>query len=347
MSKQEEPSSSKIPGSALDGPPDWDGLAELAAAQDGVLSRKQAREHRCGPSDIRRKLRRREWSAMCPGVYVEHTGPPTWRQRAWAAVLDAYPAALGGVSALTMSGATIHVVVDAERTVHQRRRYRRSGVVISRRSRLQQSVRWDQSPPRLRIEEAALDVADGAGSERAAIATLSDVVNRRRTTADRLLATMAARPRMRRRRFLTATLTDIRDGTRSVLEQRYLTDVERAHGLPRPARQVRTGVGRAGLRDAVYREFALVVELDGDSFHGDAASRDLDRERDLDAAVGGGLLTVRLGCGQVFDDACATAGKIAQLLMARGWIGCVRACASCPPEGPPTRMPPPDPAPQP
>lgn len=316
-------------------PPDWDAVAAIEHAQDGVISRRQARECRCRPADIRRRLRRKEWTPICPGVYVNHTGPPTWRQRAWAAVLDVHPAALGGVTALKMGRGTIHVVVDAGRTVHDRKKHKRAGVVIHRRTRLKESVHWDHSPPRLRVEEAALDVADGAGSDREAIATLSDIVNRRKTTADRLLAAMTKRPRMKRRAFLTAVLGDIKNGTRSVLEQHYLSAVERAHGLPCPQRQVRTAMGRNGLRDATYPEFRLVVELDGDSFHGDAASRDRDRERDLDAALASGLLTVRLGCGQVFDSPCTTAGKMAQLLMRRGWIGCVRACPSCPPDGPP------------
>ena len=35
-----------------------------------------------------------------PGVYVNHTGELTWLQRAWAAVLFAWPAALSHDSAL-------------------------------------------------------------------------------------------------------------------------------------------------------------------------------------------------------------------------------------------------------
>lgn len=70
---------------------DREALAELMTTQDGVVSRRQALAHGATPADLRRLVRRREWSRLHPGVYVDHTGPPTWQQRAWAAVLFAAP----------------------------------------------------------------------------------------------------------------------------------------------------------------------------------------------------------------------------------------------------------------
>ena len=49
-------------------------------------------------------LRRREWARVHPGVYVAHTGPLSWPQRAWSAVLLVAPAALSGSSALHAHG---------------------------------------------------------------------------------------------------------------------------------------------------------------------------------------------------------------------------------------------------
>src|SRR5262245_46437779 len=81
--------------------PDHARLDELLARQDGVVARRQAVECGLTVNDIRRRVRRREWApAGHPAVYVEHTGPLTWRQRAWAAVLYAWPSALAGDSAL-------------------------------------------------------------------------------------------------------------------------------------------------------------------------------------------------------------------------------------------------------
>lgn len=68
-------------------------LAELLDRQAGIMSRRQVLVLP-GENDatIRRRLHRREWDQVHAGVYVDHTGPLTWLQRAWAAVLFAWPA---------------------------------------------------------------------------------------------------------------------------------------------------------------------------------------------------------------------------------------------------------------
>ena len=72
------------------------------------------------------------------------------------------------------------------------------------------------------------------------------------------------------------------------------------------------------------------MELDGRLFHTSTEARDLDLERDLDAAVDGSE-TVRLGYGQVFRTSCTTAIKVATLLQLRGWEGRPRRCPDWPP----------------
>ncbi len=298
----------------------------IITGQDGVIARSQALAAGLTPAMIRRKLRRRDWTRVYDGVYVNHTGECTWRQRAWSAVLDADPAAIADVSVLNFGiGGAIHIAVGSGRKVVEHK-----GVVVHHRARFNESVHWNLRPPRLSVEEAALDVADGAKTEREAIATLTRVASDRRFGIDAytLLAAVKRRRRMRRREFLTGILRDITEGTCSVLEHRYLHDVERAHGLPAPVKQSPTTVGRAGLRDNEYPEFGLIVELDGRLGHDDAASRDQDLERDLDAATIAHT-TIRLGYGQVFDRPCATAAKIAMLLNARGWHGPLAACPTC------------------
>ena len=57
---------------------------------------------------IERMIRRREWVRVHRGVYANHTGPLSWQQRAWAAVLLLTPAALTGVSALRAHGVRGH-----------------------------------------------------------------------------------------------------------------------------------------------------------------------------------------------------------------------------------------------
>lgn len=298
-----------------------------------MVSRRQVLECGLAEHDIRRMLRRREWASVHEGVYVDHTGTPTWLQRAWAAVLFAWPAALSHESAIRAADGPgrrdrpetrpIQVAISHRRTV-----VAPEGIVVHRVLDLSARVRWNASPPRLRIEEAVLDVAAGADTEHRAIAVLADAVQSRRTTAARLTEALQRRRRIARRPLLRGVLADIAEGTCSVLEHAYLTRVERAHGLPRPDRQ-HSPPGRVVLRDVDYEEFGLVVELDGRLFHDNPTARDADLERDLDSLVTQARPTARLGWGQVFDRPCSTAGKVATLLRRRGWTGTPVGCPSC------------------
>jgi hypothetical protein len=188
---------------------------------------------------------------------------------------------------------------------HSRRLNAPAGVEIRRSRRFDGQVRWNLSPPRMAYDDTVLEIADTAARETDVIAALADACGGRRTTAARLRARLDEIPRMHRRSLLVAVLDDVAAGTCSVLEHRYLTDVERAHCLPRGIRQdqvVRSG--RPMMRDVLYRgprrAWTQVVELDGRLHHDSAAARDRDMERDLDAAIEAEH-TVRIGYGQVFD----------------------------------------------
>jgi hypothetical protein len=304
------------------------GLLELQA---GVVSWKQALERGLTPNDIRRMVRRRDLTVVHRGVYVSHTGPLTWLQRAWAAVLALEPAALSHSSALRAADGpgrlgdepVVHVAVDRDRNVAAP-----PGVNLHRMSNFADRVQWNCSPPRVRIEEALLDRAADATSDFAAIEVLAAGVQSRHTTANRLSVALSGRPRIARRDFLTGVLTDLADGTCSVLEHGYLSRVERPHGLAIARRQVTASARGPIYRDVEYRAQGLVVELDGRLFHDNASARDRDLDRDLDAAVDG-LLTVRIGWGQVFDRPCATAHRVGKVLQARGWSDVVTLCPSC------------------
>lgn len=300
-------------------------LDHLLETQSGVVSRAQAMAHGLRPHDIRRLVRRREWVVVHPGVYVNHTGQLTARQRAWAAVLAVWPAALSHESALSLhASGPIHVAVDTDRSVAAP-----NGVQLHRIVDLDSKMRANTSPPCLRIEEAVLDVAAVAPDDFAAIALLADAVQSRRTTAPRVLDALSRRKRLPRRNFLASVLSDIADGSNSALEHAYLTRVERPHGLPKPQRQHRPS-GQAVLRDLDYEQFGLVIELDGKQFHDDAVARDRDMERDLAAKVHDERETIRLGWGQVVPRACSTAASIGTLLRNRGWQGLRRQCRNCP-----------------
>ena len=57
--------------------------------QDGVASYAQLTASGLSRIDIDRAVRRNEFRRVHPRVYVNHSGPLTWEQRAWAAVLYA------------------------------------------------------------------------------------------------------------------------------------------------------------------------------------------------------------------------------------------------------------------
>lgn len=307
--------------------------AALLSLQSGVVSRRQLHEASLRPHDLKRLVRQRDLVRLHDGVYLNHTGTPTWLQRAWAGVLLAWPAALCGDSAIRAADGpgrsgrddrVIHLGIDRGRSLTVPDGYR-----LHRLARFDDKVQWNRTPPRVRIEEALIDVASGTSDDFDAIATLADAISARRTTAGRIGEHLAARSRVPRRAFLRDVLADLDDGTCSVLEHGYLTRVERPHGLPVAARQFRDSVNGPVYRDVVYADLDQIVELDGRLWHDSVDGRDADLDRDLDAAVGGSG-TVRLGWGQVFSRPCRTAVRIAGLLSARGWRGHLVRCPACP-----------------
>jgi hypothetical protein len=185
-------------------------------------------------------------------------------------------------------------------------------------------VMWNRSPPRIRYEEAALDVAIESPDRMAALDVLASAVQARRTTARRMLEKLEARTRTPHRSWISGVLQDVADGACSVLEHGYLHRVERAHRLPRARRQPQAFSSMGVIyRDTSYGAF--YVELDGRLVHDTVRQRDRDMDRDLDAAVEG-QDTIRLGYGQVFARPCLTAMRLAILLSKRGWSGTPQSC---------------------
>ena len=260
--------------------------------QDGVISRRQAVKMGVTPTAIRRSVRRRTWVTVHPGVYVNHTGLLTWQQQAWAAVLYAAPAALTHESALRAAegpgrageDGLIHVALGRDRRVG-----RLPGVRWHRVADLDARVQWSKRPPRVGYEDTVLDLASEA-NRLTAVARLADACGSRRTKASRLRDRLDERPWIRQREWLRSVLSDIADGTCSVLEHGYLDLVERPHGLPVGRRQaLRRGSNGHVYRDVDYEGLHLLVELDGKLFHSSTA----DRDRDLVPVVSTGRVSPR------------------------------------------------------
>lgn len=304
-----------------------DAVSELLARQSGVVTRRQLLAARITQARIDTLLRRRDLVAVHPGVYLTHTGAPTWTQRSWAAVLYAGRSALHLGSALhqppkeAAPNGPIDVAVDRTRRVAPR-----PGLRVHRVGELEDKVQWNLSPPRVRIEVAAVEVAHRATDDLAAISALAAVVGARRTVASRLRTEIDRRGRLRRRAMLTDLLVDLERGTHSVLEHGYLIRVVRPHGLPEPTSQQAGVDGATGTeyRDVAQADLELSVELDG-QLHDGTGARDADADRDLDD-LARGWVTPRIRYRQVFATPCRTAARLAALFAIRGWDGTPRSC---------------------
>lgn len=181
------------------------------------------------------------------------------------------------------------------------------------------------SPPRLRAEETVLGLTDASRTTAEAMGWLLRACQRRLTTPERLLAAMAEHKKMRWRQLLVGALTDATEGVQSLLEMRYLHDVERAHELPKADRQRGARVlGGRVWRDVEYPTYCTLVELDGRLGHVDADQlRDLRRDN---VATVGGSSTLRFGWADVTANCCEAAAQVALVLARNGWTGCARRC---------------------
>lgn len=223
----------------------------LRRVQDGVVARWQLLAAGASPDDIRRMLRRRELVLDHPGVYRNHTGAPSYEQREWVAVLSAWPAALGGESALRRRPGVIEVALAHGRSVTTP-----TGTVVRRVVDLDARTDPRSTPPRILREHALVDVMArriGRDDFAGAFAVAAETCHDRTTSPARVRAVLATRSRVPGRPVIDALLTDLADGACSVLEREYLHRVERAHGLPRGRRQARSrATGATTLSDVRY-----------------------------------------------------------------------------------------------
>lgn len=304
-----------------------DACTRLLKRQSGVIASWQAASVGLTSDRIEALVRAGRWQRLGFGVYAAFTGEPSRVAVLWAAVLRAGPqaalsheTAAGLYGILDDTGQQIHVTVP-----HERRLQPVAGLVIHRSSRFPQVVDRACRPPRVWVEETIFDLAQDAASFDDVVALLARACQRRVTTPWVLLQAMRQRPRVRWRKEIGMSLEDVGDGVNSLLEFRYLRDVERAHGLPSGDRQVPgTQHGQQVFRDIRYRRYRVIVELDGKASHPDER-RWKDKHRDNAAAVDGEV-TLRYGWADVNERACETTLEVAAVLRLRGWTGTLRRC---------------------
>jgi hypothetical protein len=217
----------------------------------------------------------------------------------------------------------IHVTVPARRQPATARAI--PGVIIHRSHRVYRVRHPSALPPRTRVEETVLDLTQTAPAFDAAFSWLCRAVGRRLTTPGRLRKAAGARRKLRWRTEISAALDEIAAGVHSLLEFRYVTGVERPHGLPGATRQARRHreTGNAYL-DGLYEDYLVGIELDGQAAHPiEERWRDIRRDN---AGAAEGIITLRFGWSDVTGQRCQTAAQVAAVLRQRGWTGTIRRC---------------------
>jgi hypothetical protein len=306
-------------------------VQDVLARQDGVISRTQATSSGMPGHVIDGQLRSGRWQQLHLGVYSAFTGRAPRDAVLWAAVLRAGPGAVLSYQ----SAAELYGIADPARVIHvtipaERRLSCPPGLVVHRSGRLGQARNPALLPPRTRIDDTVLDLVEAAETFDDAFAWLCRAVGQGLTTASRLRAAMTARPKVRWRASLGVALADIGSGARSVLELRYVRDVERAHALPPARRQVRSvTASRTCYLDNLYEEAGVAVELDGQAAH-PAEHRWLDIHRD-NRNASSGLVTLRYSWADVTLRPCQVAQQVADVLRSRGAAPTPRQCGlRCP-----------------
>jgi hypothetical protein len=313
---------------------------ELLELQHGVIARTQALRSGLAAGSLDNRLRYGRWRPLYRGVYLTFTGEAPRLTQLWGAVLRCGPgAALSHHTAAELDNLAdipapaIHVMIDSGRRVaspNAQRAEQAPAIVLHHSARLTARRHPSRTPPRTRIEETTLDLADTCAEFGDALAWVTRACGRRLTTASLLGNAMAARAKVRWRAELAEALCLVASGVHSGLEWRYVRHVERPHGLPAAVRQARS---RAALRtrylDNLYAEFQVAVELDGQAAHpAEARWRDVHRDN---ASAALGIITLRYGWADVTRNPCRVAGEIAQVLRLRGWTGYPRPCTpACP-----------------
>jgi hypothetical protein len=302
----------------------------LLRVQCGVIASWQAESAGISARRMETLTRTARWQRLRHGVYASFTGEPQRTAVLWAAVLRAGPQSiLSHDTAAELAGLTdrrsnlLHVTVPEYRRVRPI-----AGLVIHRSGRVLEARDPGLLPPRTVIEETVLDLAQNAVSFDDVISLLARACQRRLTHPVLLLESMESRAKFRWRTEIQKALEDVADGVHSPLEYRYVRDVERAHGLPTGDRQAYARRDRRNMfRDVFYRQYGVVVELDGKASH--PADRRLEDNRRDNAMAARGLVTLRYGWAAVSERPCATAFEVGKALTERGWPGPLRSCRRC------------------
>ncbi|HUR12892.1 MAG TPA: DUF559 domain-containing protein [Mycobacteriales bacterium] len=285
---------------------------QLLAEQEGVVTRAQALDHGWHRAAIEHRLAR-SWQRLLPAVYLAATGSPTWEQKAWAGVLLAGERAAltswSGLAAwgLAEPGREVHVALPHSRQLAAVEFLAGGGRLVLHRTTRSLSSR--RLLPTLPVERCVIDACLGLTSLDDVRATVSNAVQRRRTTVEKLVAELGAAPQ-RGSGHVRRALDEVAEGARSAPE----AGLARAlRGASLPAYRLNADVYDDGTwlarGDVVIEELRLLVETDGARWHLSAERwvADVERHTRLEAA---GWTVLRYPASRVLRDARGVVAEI-------------------------------------
>ncbi|SHN38474.1 type IV toxin-antitoxin system AbiEi family antitoxin domain-containing protein [Cryptosporangium aurantiacum] len=280
-------------------------LRQLLAAQQGLILRRQALELGLTDEAIAWRIHRGLWRRVVRGLYATFPGPPSDRQRLVAAnLLAGEGAQITGVAALRWHG--LRYLPDDQRvhvlTPLSPRRLTRSIVVLIRTTRPDPHAIHRPQFDVCSVARAGADAARSGYSERDVHAFLCEMVQRRRTTVDRLDAEWRAGP-VGGSKLLGTVLSALRDGVLSApeAELRMLTGASLV--LPEICwNPVLVGAdGRTlPIPDGWIQDVGMALESDSDEFHTTVEDHRRTRDRHNLLATYG-ILTLHFSPREIRD----------------------------------------------
>lgn len=255
------------------------------------------------------------WMRIAPSVVIFQNGPLIRPQMLWLGVLHGgQDAVLSHLTACETHGLrwtldpVIHVLTPKGDLVEPLPGFR---FRHTRRPYLHWSLAAGRLPARLRVDHAALLVAERDNHLRRAIGLLAATVQQGLTTADRLILASTQICKLRHGNMLKLALGDIAGGAQSFAE---IDAVRLCHeaGLRAPDRQTRRRdkTGRWRWLDLEWRLAdgrTIVLEVDG-SFHMRTEHWWKDQKRERGIVIGGAMvlrcssIELRLEPDDVMDD---------------------------------------------
>jgi very-short-patch-repair endonuclease len=297
-----------------------DGLLDLAAKQNGLVTRAQARASGLSGDQIRRRVVGGHWQRVHPCVYRLRGSPQTWVAQLQAAALWAgasgavshgAAAALWGFSRLEGAPPELtladHRKPPARIRVHWSNSVPSTDVVVLRGLRVTSRLR------------TLLDVA-GTSDANDARACVDEAMRRRWVTAEQLSRLVERSSNARGVELIRLLVEEYEGGngpTESELEA-LVYEVLDAEGLPRPLKQRSVlASGRVRRLDFTFTGTPVVLEADGFAWHANLEVFERERTRH-NALTLRGFVVIRWTWRALRDEADRLVAQLRALLSIYG-----------------------------